>query len=123
MKNKIIGILIYLFFVAVPFLFEGGDFRKIFLISAFLIVFGPAIGLTVASYKKGMEMQLILKKAKKYLIASGIMGTLIGIISVFGFEASNVLTTAEILRKTSNCLVPAFYGLLASYIIDTFIQE
>ncbi len=123
MKNRIMGILIFLFFVAVPFLLEGGDINRVLLISPFLIVFGPAIGLTVAHYRKGMEVQHILKKAKKYLIICGILGTLIGFISIFSIEASNIISTAEILRKISGCLVSTFYGLLAAYIVDTFITE
>ncbi len=123
MKNRIIGILIFLFFMAVPFLLEGGDIKRILLISPFLIVFGPAIGLTVAFYKKGMETQHILKKAKKYLIVCGILGTLIGFISIFSIEASNIISVADILRKISGCLVSTLYGLLAAYIIDTFIKE
>ena len=123
MKNRIIGILIFLFFMAVPFLLEGGDIKRILLISPFLIVFGPAIGLTVAYYKKGMETQHILKKAKKYLIVCGILGTLIGFISIFSIEASNIISAVDILRKISGCLVSTLYGLLAAYIIDTFIKE
>jgi flagellar motor component MotA len=123
MKNKFIGILIFLFFMTVPFLLEGGDLKKIILVSPLLIVFGPAIGLTVAHYKKGMEMQHILKKAKKYLIASGILGTLIGFISIFSIDATDVLTASAILRKVSGCLVSTLYGVLSAYIIDTFIQE
>ncbi len=123
MKNRIIGILIFLFFVAVPFLLEGGDIKRILLISPVLIVFGPAIGLTVAHYKKGMEVQQILKKAKKYLILCGILGTLIGFISIFSTEASDIISTTQILRKISGCLVATFYGLLAAYIVDTFITE
>lgn len=123
MKNKVIGILISLFFVAVPFLLEGGDLVRMLAISPLLIVFGPAIGLTVAHYKKGMDKQTVLKKAKKYLIVSGIIGTLLGLISVFSLTPPDMLTTASLLKKVSGCLIATVYGLISAYIVDTFIEE
>lgn len=123
MKNRVIGIIISLFFVAVPFLLEGGDLVRMLAISPILIVFGPAIGLTVAHYRKGMDKQTVLKKAKKYLIVSGIIGTLLGLISVFSLTPPDMITTAVLLKKVSGCLIATVYGLISAYIVDTFIEE
>lgn len=122
MKNKVIGIVVFLFFMAVPFLIEGGNITRMLIPSSALVVFGPAAGLSVAFYRKGMDRQKVLKKVKQYLIISGIIGTLLGLSSILFVDSQNAINTAEILRKSSFTLIPVLYGLISGYIVDTFIE-
>ena len=123
MGNRLTGIFIFLLFIVVPFLLEGGNIIRLFVLTSLLVVLGPAIGLTLANYEKGMDRQIVYKKLKKYLIVSGVLGTLLGFISVFGMSPVGVLKASVVLGKLSACFVPIFYGFLFAYIIDTLIYE
>ena len=124
MKNRVIGILIFLFFMAVPFLFEGGKILSMFMHpSPLIIVFGPAAGLTVAHFRKGMNRQTVLKRAKRYLIYCGFLGTILALISVSGSTSPESMASSVIFTRFAYCLIPSFFGLLTAYIIDTFIDD
>lgn len=125
MKTKIMGILIFLFFLFSAYLLEAGSLLLFLFPAPIMIAFGGAAGLTVASYKKGMTKQSIFKKAKKYLIGCGYLGALCGVISVFDTTTHGMLVQSPelLLVKLSRCLIVIFLGYFAAYIVDTFIEE
>jgi hypothetical protein len=121
MKKKIIGLLIFLFFIVVPFILEDGNILALILPSALLVVFGPAAGLLVASLKKGQSKAEILKKAKKYLLYSGFLGTLLAFIGIFATLPASV-SVSDIFHKLSLGLSPILLGSISAFIVDTFIE-
>jgi flagellar motor component MotA len=124
MKNKIIGLFIFVFFIFASFVLEGGELRVFFEPSAILIVIGITSGLLLMYYKKGMDRNKLLKKAKQYFVFSGYLGVLISVILVLSFRKIEDLKSFEsTIRTIPLILISVLYGYTFAYITDTFIHE
>lgn len=124
MKNKIIGVLIFLFFIFACVTLEGGSIASFFGISMALLVLGITSGLLLMYYKKGMDKKMLLVKAKQYLIFSGYFSFLISVIMILStFSVDELQSVHHMAKASSAALLGILYGYAFAYITDTFIEE
>ena len=124
MKNKIIGLLIFMFFIFGCVIMEGFSIAKLFSISMALLVLGSTSGLLLMYYKKGMDKNKLLRKAKQYFIFSGYFSVLIAVIMILAIDPVVELESAQhMVKVTSAVLTGLLYGYAFAYVTDTFIEE
>ncbi len=124
MKNKIIGLLIFMFFILACVTLEGGSIVDFFGISMALLVLGTASGLLLMYYKKGIDKNKLLRKAKEYFIFSGYFSVLVITINILAtFSVDDLQSLHHMARVSSAALLGIMYGYVFAYITDTFIDE
>ena len=124
MKNKIIGLLISMFFIFGSVIMEGFSIANLFASSMALLVLGTASGLLLMYYKKGMDKNKLLRKAKQYFIFSGYFSVLIAVIMILATDPVVELESAQhMVKVTSVVLTGLLYGYAFAYVTDTFIEE
>ena len=121
MKNKIIGLVIVivtLAFVLTGIASDSGLNMGIFISpTSFILVVGIASGLTLM--KKDTQDEGLFTVFKHNLIFSGYIGTLIGLILVFGgYEES--MGIEIMLSGISASLITLLYGCFLAYILEPF---
>lgn len=120
MKNRVIGLLIYFFFIFGVIAMEGGSLANL-LLPPLLITLGATAGLSLMYYKKGMDRNTFLKRVKKYFIFTGFIGTLSSIVMILSF-AESATTLNHWFARISNSLQCLVYGYFFAFITDTFID-
>lgn len=124
MKNKIVGLLVFLFFILACVIMEGGSIANFFAITNILLVLGITSGLLIMYYKKGMSRDKLLRKAKQYFVFSGYYSALIAIIMVLSTVPIKELQSFEfVVRVIPTILLAILYGYAFAYITDTFIED
>ncbi|MBW9155753.1 hypothetical protein [Clostridium tagluense] len=124
MKKKIIGLLIFMFFIFGYVIMEGGSIANLFVSSIALLVLGSASGLLLMYYKKGMDKNKLLRKAKQYFIFSGYFSVLISVIMILATVPVDELESVEYMVKVASAVLTGLlYGYAFAYVTDTFIEE
>lgn len=121
MKNRIVGLLIFLFFIFGAVTMEGGSVNKLLTLPQFLIVIGVTAGLSLMYYKKGIDKNTFLKRVKRYFIFSGYIGTLIAIILI-SISPEGTASLVDWTRKISMGMFGIVYGYILAFFTDTFIE-
>ena len=121
MKNKIIGLVIVIVTLAIVLTYVASDsgLNMGMFISPlfFILVVGIASGLTLM--KKDTQNEGLFTVFKHNLIFSGYIGTLIGLILVFGgYEES--MGIEIMLSGISASLITLLYGYFLAYILEPF---
>ena len=121
MKNKIIGLVIVIVTLAIVLTGVASDsglnMGMFISPTAFILVVGIASGLTLM--KKDTQDEGLFTVFKHNLIFSGYIGTLIGLILVFGgYEES--MGIEIMLSGISASLITLLYGYFLAYILEPF---
>ena len=121
MKNKIIGLVLVIVALAIVLtvVVSGSGLNMGMFISptAFILVVGIACGLTLM--KKESQKEGLFPVFKHSLIFAGYIGTLIGLIMVFGgYEESIGIETMMV--GISASLLTLLYGYFLAYILEPF---
>ena len=121
MKNKIIGLVIVIVTLAIILIGVASDsglnMGMFISPTAFILVVGIASGLTLM--KKDTQNEGLFTVFKHNLIFSGYIGTLIGLILVFGgYEES--MGIEIMLSGISASLITLLYGYFLAYILEPF---
>jgi flagellar motor component MotA len=119
MKNKIIGLVIVTLAIVLTYVASDSGLNMGMFISptAFILVVGIASGLTLM--KKDTQDEGLFTVFKHSLIFSGYIGTLIGLILVFGgYEES--MGIEIMLSGISASLITLLYGYFLAYILEPF---
>ena len=121
MKNKIIGLVIVIVTLAIVLTYVASDsglnMGMFISPTAFILIVGIASGLTLM--KKDTQDEGLFTVFKHNLIFSGYIGTLIGLILVFGgYEES--MGIEIMLSGISASLITLLYGYFLAYILEPF---
>ena len=121
MKTKIAGVLLFLTVVVGTVIYEGACaiFINIVILGYVAIV---SVGLALIRYRKGNTKIDFFKGLKKYVIISGILAFLTGVINM----ASHCLDTrtfdsAAIFGGSGVAIVAVFYSLILYSLIDAIV--
>ena len=121
MKNKIIGLVIVIVTLAIVLTYVASDsglnMGMFISPTAFILVVGIASGLTLM--KKDTQDEGLFTVFKHNLIFSGYIGTLIGLILVFGWHQES-MGIEIMLSGISASLITLLFGYFLAYILEPF---
>ena len=112
---KIIGLLLFAVVIIGSIILSGDSLEGYIHIPCIAIVVGSAAGLAIIRHKKGDNFSRFLQNAKRYVIHTGVLGTIIGFI-IMGTR----LSVADYGPGSAVAFLSIFYGLIIYCLLDAF---
>lgn len=116
--KRTIGLIIFLSFI-IYLVFSAGEIFPIFIspISLLFMITGPC-GLALMKHRKEDDISTTCKNVKKYMMPCGVILTLTGFVVIL----CNVSDWPKVGPAFAIALVPIFYALIFSCILDAFTK-